>query len=78
MQDIHLSRLAGVADHYRCDETGVVYSLEINHESDCYVIRNSGVAIGERHERAAAYHLMKQQARLDFLSAQGDAGAYSA
>lgn len=63
---------------FRCVETGICYQLEIDRVMDCYVVRNSGVRIGERYNKPQAMRLLEQQARLDFLAAQADCGHYSA
>lgn len=70
-------RREGDVTHLRCNETGVCYSIE--RVASDYVIRNSGVELTRlRNSRDMALLFVEQTARLDFLSAQGDAGAYSA
>lgn len=59
-------------EDFRCRETGVCYSLESSRELDCYIVRNSGEAIGTRNHRHEALDLIEQSAALDFATAQAE------
>lgn len=54
----------------RCCETGIVYQVE--RCGDSYVIHNSGHPIGRRAHRDQALEFVKQQATLDFRTAQAE------